>query len=151
VSARTLLILGGVRAGKSAFAVSRARELGGRVVFVATAEPGDAEMAAILGVLRGDEADEDEAAGAVPALHERSRQAPRHRVVDGRRQRGHPSVALAGRETLAGQVLGVRGQGALPLRGEQRLRPAVAERRPRVVRHRILTPERQALDAALCR
>jgi len=45
VSARTLLILGGVRAGKSAFAVSRARELGGRVVFVATAEPGDAEMA----------------------------------------------------------------------------------------------------------
>lgn len=45
MSARTLLILGGVRAGKSAFAVSRARELGGRVVFVATAEAGDAEMA----------------------------------------------------------------------------------------------------------
>jgi adenosylcobinamide kinase/adenosylcobinamide-phosphate guanylyltransferase len=46
VSARTVLVLGGVRAGKSAFAVARARELGGRVVFVATAEAGDAEMAA---------------------------------------------------------------------------------------------------------
>jgi adenosylcobinamide kinase/adenosylcobinamide-phosphate guanylyltransferase len=41
-----VLVLGGVRAGKSAFAVSRARELGGRAVFVATAEAGDAEMAA---------------------------------------------------------------------------------------------------------
>jgi adenosylcobinamide kinase/adenosylcobinamide-phosphate guanylyltransferase len=46
VSPRTLLVLGGVRAGKSAFAVDRARALDGRVVFVATAEPGDAEMAA---------------------------------------------------------------------------------------------------------
>jgi adenosylcobinamide kinase / adenosylcobinamide-phosphate guanylyltransferase len=46
VSPRTVLVLGGVRAGKSAFAVARARELGGRVVFVATAEAGDAEMAA---------------------------------------------------------------------------------------------------------
>jgi adenosylcobinamide kinase/adenosylcobinamide-phosphate guanylyltransferase len=39
-------VLGGARAGKSAFAVARARALGGRVVFVATAEAGDAEMAA---------------------------------------------------------------------------------------------------------
>src|SRR5262249_51906138 len=46
VSPRTVLVLGGVRAGKSAFAVARAKELGGRVVFVATAEAGDAEMAA---------------------------------------------------------------------------------------------------------
>jgi adenosylcobinamide kinase/adenosylcobinamide-phosphate guanylyltransferase len=38
--------LGGVRAGKSAFAVARARAIGGRVVFVATAEAGDDEMAA---------------------------------------------------------------------------------------------------------
>jgi adenosylcobinamide kinase/adenosylcobinamide-phosphate guanylyltransferase len=45
VSPRTVLVLGGVRAGKSAFAVARAKELGGRVVFVATAEAGDAEMA----------------------------------------------------------------------------------------------------------
>ena len=44
MSPRTVLVLGGVRAGKSAFAVSRAKELGGRVVFVATAEAGDAEM-----------------------------------------------------------------------------------------------------------
>jgi adenosylcobinamide kinase/adenosylcobinamide-phosphate guanylyltransferase len=45
VSPRTVLVLGGARAGKSAFALARARELGGRVVFVATAEAGDAEMA----------------------------------------------------------------------------------------------------------
>ena len=43
---RTVLVLGGVRAGKSAFAVSRAAALGGRVTFVATAEAGDADMAA---------------------------------------------------------------------------------------------------------
>jgi adenosylcobinamide kinase / adenosylcobinamide-phosphate guanylyltransferase len=43
---RTVLVLGGVRAGKSAFAAARAAELGERVAFVATAEPGDAEMAA---------------------------------------------------------------------------------------------------------
>jgi adenosylcobinamide kinase/adenosylcobinamide-phosphate guanylyltransferase len=46
VSPRTTLVLGGVRAGKSAFAVARARAAGGRVVFVATAEAGDDEMAA---------------------------------------------------------------------------------------------------------
>jgi adenosylcobinamide kinase/adenosylcobinamide-phosphate guanylyltransferase len=46
VSLRTVLVLGGVRAGKSAFAVARARAIGGRVVFVATAEASDAEMAA---------------------------------------------------------------------------------------------------------
>jgi adenosylcobinamide kinase/adenosylcobinamide-phosphate guanylyltransferase len=43
---RTLLVLGGVRAGKSAYALARAAELGERVVFVATAEARDAEMAA---------------------------------------------------------------------------------------------------------
>jgi adenosylcobinamide kinase/adenosylcobinamide-phosphate guanylyltransferase len=41
-----LLVLGGVRAGKSAFAVARAAERGERVAFVATAEAGDDEMAA---------------------------------------------------------------------------------------------------------
>jgi adenosylcobinamide kinase/adenosylcobinamide-phosphate guanylyltransferase len=46
VSPRTVLVLGGVRAGKSAFAVARARALGGHVVFVATAEAGDPEMVA---------------------------------------------------------------------------------------------------------
>ena len=46
MSPRTVLVLGGVRAGKSAFAVARARALGTRVVFVATAEAGDEEMAA---------------------------------------------------------------------------------------------------------
>ena len=38
------LILGGVRSGKSAFAVSLAKKMGDRVVFVATAEAGDEEM-----------------------------------------------------------------------------------------------------------
>ena len=46
MSSGTLLVLGGVRAGKSAFVVARARALGGRVAFVATAEAGDDEMAA---------------------------------------------------------------------------------------------------------
>jgi adenosylcobinamide kinase/adenosylcobinamide-phosphate guanylyltransferase len=46
VSPRTVLVLGGVRAGKSAFAVARGRSVGGRVVFVATAEAGDEEMRA---------------------------------------------------------------------------------------------------------
>jgi adenosylcobinamide kinase/adenosylcobinamide-phosphate guanylyltransferase len=46
VSPGTLLVLGGVRAGKCAFALARARSLGGRVAFVATAEPVDAEMEA---------------------------------------------------------------------------------------------------------
>jgi adenosyl cobinamide kinase/adenosyl cobinamide phosphate guanylyltransferase len=39
------LLLGGARAGKSALALRHARAHGGPVVFVATAEPGDAEMA----------------------------------------------------------------------------------------------------------
>jgi adenosylcobinamide kinase/adenosylcobinamide-phosphate guanylyltransferase len=43
---RTILVLGGVRAGKSAFAVDRARAIGGRVAVVATAEARDAEMTA---------------------------------------------------------------------------------------------------------
>jgi adenosylcobinamide kinase/adenosylcobinamide-phosphate guanylyltransferase len=43
---RAVLVLGGVRAGKSAYAVERAAELGERVVFVATAEPLDHEMLA---------------------------------------------------------------------------------------------------------
>ena len=41
---KRILIGGGVRSGKSAFAVSLARQLGGRRVFVATAQEIDAEM-----------------------------------------------------------------------------------------------------------
>lgn len=41
---QVILIGGGVRSGKSAFALSRARALGTRRVFVATAEPLDGEM-----------------------------------------------------------------------------------------------------------
>ncbi|HEV8676803.1 MAG TPA: bifunctional adenosylcobinamide kinase/adenosylcobinamide-phosphate guanylyltransferase [Methylomirabilota bacterium] len=43
---RTVLVLGGVRAGKSAYAVDRAQRAEGRVAFVATAEARDPEMAA---------------------------------------------------------------------------------------------------------
>lgn len=41
-----LLVLGGARSGKSAFAARLASGLGQAVVFVATAEPGDEEMSA---------------------------------------------------------------------------------------------------------
>jgi len=41
---KSILILGGARSGKSNFAQSMASDLGGRVVFVATAEAGDADM-----------------------------------------------------------------------------------------------------------
>lgn len=43
-SRATVLVGGGVRSGKSRFAVARALELGERRVFVATAQAGDAEM-----------------------------------------------------------------------------------------------------------
>jgi adenosylcobinamide kinase/adenosylcobinamide-phosphate guanylyltransferase len=43
---RLVLVGGGVRSGKSAFALRRARELGGRRAFVATAQGLDEEMAA---------------------------------------------------------------------------------------------------------
>ncbi|MDR5652856.1 bifunctional adenosylcobinamide kinase/adenosylcobinamide-phosphate guanylyltransferase [Ruixingdingia sedimenti] len=41
----TILITGGVRSGKSLLAETRAAALPGRPVYIATAEPGDAEMA----------------------------------------------------------------------------------------------------------
>jgi adenosylcobinamide kinase/adenosylcobinamide-phosphate guanylyltransferase len=56
VSPRTLLVLGGVRAGKSAFAVARARALEGRVAFVATARASDPEMAARIARHRAERA-----------------------------------------------------------------------------------------------
>ena len=39
-----IVVLGGARSGKSAFALKLAREAGGRVLYVATAWPGDEEM-----------------------------------------------------------------------------------------------------------
>jgi adenosylcobinamide kinase / adenosylcobinamide-phosphate guanylyltransferase len=49
VTRRAVLVLGGARAGKSAFAIAQTRaaaDEGARVAFVATARAGDAEMAA---------------------------------------------------------------------------------------------------------
>lgn len=46
------LVLGGARCGKSDWAVARARERGGDVLFVATAEPGDEEMRARIAAHR---------------------------------------------------------------------------------------------------
>lgn len=46
MTGRVILIGGGVRSGKSTFALTRARQLGARRGFIATAEPLDAEMAA---------------------------------------------------------------------------------------------------------
>lgn len=44
MSARMILILGGARSGKSTYAQNLAAQTGGRVLYVATAEAGDAEM-----------------------------------------------------------------------------------------------------------
>ena len=76
---RRILIGGGVRSGKSAYALVRAHELGSRRAFIATAEPFDDEMRERARRHR------EERAGAfttieapralVPALHEASAQA----------------------------------------------------------------------------
>lgn len=52
-----MLVGGGVRSGKSAFALSRAEQLGARRVFVATAEPLDGEMRARADAHRLERAD----------------------------------------------------------------------------------------------
>lgn len=73
---RMILVLGGARSGKSAYAQRLAQELGGeRVLFVATAEAGDAEMARRIDTHRRER----------PAAW-RTLEAPRH---TGQVMRGH--------------------------------------------------------------
>lgn len=50
--ARLTLILGGARSGKSRYAEQTAAQLGRRVLYVATAQPGDDEMAARIAAHR---------------------------------------------------------------------------------------------------
>jgi adenosylcobinamide kinase/adenosylcobinamide-phosphate guanylyltransferase len=52
VSGRLTLLLGGARAGKSTLAQSLAERCGPRVLFIATAEPLDAEMASRIAIHR---------------------------------------------------------------------------------------------------
>ena len=56
--ARAVLIGGGARCGKSAYALQRARELGARRAFVATAQAYDAEMADRIARHRSERGDE---------------------------------------------------------------------------------------------
>ena len=53
---RLTLVGGGVRSGKSAFALALARTLGPRRAFIATAQPFDAEMAARIAAHRAERA-----------------------------------------------------------------------------------------------
>jgi adenosylcobinamide kinase/adenosylcobinamide-phosphate guanylyltransferase len=66
--ARIILIGGGVRSGKSAFALRRARELGARRVFVATAQALDDEMAQRVAAHRHERGDEFRTVEAPRAL-----------------------------------------------------------------------------------
>ncbi len=50
---RIMLITGGARSGKSRYAEERARSMGSRLLYVATAEPGDEEMARRIAAHRG--------------------------------------------------------------------------------------------------
>lgn len=77
--ALTILIGGGVRSGKSAYALTRARALGARRVFIATAEPFDDDMRERARRHRDERGDEFATVEAprelVAALHEASARA----------------------------------------------------------------------------
>ena len=68
---RIVLVGGGARSGKSSFALRRARELGARRLFVATAEPFDDEMRARIARHRSDRGDDFRTVEEPLALPER--------------------------------------------------------------------------------
>jgi adenosylcobinamide kinase/adenosylcobinamide-phosphate guanylyltransferase len=53
-----IVVGGGVRSGKSSFALARARSLGRRLVFIATAQPFDAEMTQRITLHRSERGDD---------------------------------------------------------------------------------------------
>jgi adenosylcobinamide kinase / adenosylcobinamide-phosphate guanylyltransferase len=71
VSARIMLVGGGVRCGKSAFALGLARPLGPRRAFIATAQPFDDEMRVRIAAHRSERRDEFETIEEPLALPER--------------------------------------------------------------------------------
>jgi adenosylcobinamide kinase/adenosylcobinamide-phosphate guanylyltransferase len=68
---RLVLVGGGARSGKSSFALARARELGARRLFIATAEPSDDEMRDRIARHRSDRGDDFRTVEEPLALPER--------------------------------------------------------------------------------
>jgi adenosylcobinamide kinase/adenosylcobinamide-phosphate guanylyltransferase len=81
MSARLILIGGGARSGKSAFALAYARRLDRRPVFLATAQALDDEMRARVARHRHDRGDACDTVEAPVAVVEALERAPRDRVV----------------------------------------------------------------------
>lgn len=75
------LLLGGARCGKSALAVRRASAAGAAVVFIATGEPSDVEMAARIARHRADRPEHWQTVEAPIDLSGALRQAPPDAVV----------------------------------------------------------------------
>jgi adenosylcobinamide kinase/adenosylcobinamide-phosphate guanylyltransferase len=78
---QVILIGGGSRSGKSAFALALARRLGRRRLFLATAEPGDEEMRQRIECHRRTRGDDFDTREEPLALPEAIRQAEEHDVV----------------------------------------------------------------------
>ena len=88
-----IVVGGGVRSGKSAFALTRARALGGRLGFIATAQAFDAEMTARI------------------ADHVRTRGPDFHTLEDMERHYIHQVIErVDGNKSKAAKILGISRQ-----------------------------------------